>query len=30
MVFFSYFNVMANEEAKYKVVKSNKIYEIRK
>ena len=30
MVFFSYFNVMANEEAKYEVVKSNKIYEIRK
>ena len=30
MVFFLYSNVMANEEAKYKVVKSNKIYEIRK
>ena len=30
MVFFSYSNVMANEEAKYEVVKSNKIYEIRK
>ena len=30
IVFFSYFKVMANEEAKYKVVKSNKIYEIRK
>ena len=30
MVFFLYSNVMANEEAKYEVVKSNKIYEIRK
>ena len=30
MVFFSYSNVMANEEAKYEVVKSNKTYEIRK
>ena len=30
MVFFSYSNVMANEEAKYEVVKSSKIYEIRK
>jgi len=29
-VFFSYSNVMANEEAKYDVVKSNEIYEIRK
>ena len=29
-MFFSYSNVMANEEAKYDVVKSNKIYEIRK
>tara|TARA_B100000929_G_scaffold51114_1_gene37233 strand:+ start:216 stop:743 length:528 start_codon:yes stop_codon:yes gene_type:complete len=30
MVIFSYSNVMANEEAKYDVVKSNEIYEIRK
>ena len=30
MVFFSYSNVMANEEAKFDVVKSNEIYEIRK
>ena len=30
MVFFSYSNVMANEEAKYDVVKSNETYEIRK
>ena len=30
MVFFLYSNVMANEEAKYEVVKLNKIYEIRK
>ena len=30
IVFFSYSNVMANEEAKYDVVKSNEIYEIRK
>ena len=30
IVFFSYSNVMANEEAKYEVVKSSKIYEIRK
>ena len=29
-MFFSYSNVMANEEAKYDVVKSNEIYEIRK
>ena len=29
-VLFSYSNVMANEEAKYDVVKSNEIYEIRK
>jgi len=29
-VFFSYSKVMANEEAKYDVVKSNEIYEIRK
>ena len=30
IVIFSYSNVMANEEAKYDVVKSNEIYEIRK
>jgi len=30
MVIFSYSNVMANEEAKHDVVKSNEIYEIRK
>ncbi len=30
MVFFSYSNVMAYEESKYDVVKSNEIYEIRK
>ena len=30
IMFFSYTNVMANEEAKYNVVKSNEIYEIRK
>ena len=30
MIFFSYFNVMAYEESKYDVVKSNEIYEIRK
>ena len=30
IVFFSYSNAMANEEAKYDVVKSNEIYEIRK
>ena len=30
IVLFSYSNVMANEEAKYDVVKSNEIYEIRK
>ncbi len=30
VVIFSYSNVMANEEAKYDVVKSNEIYEIRK
>ena len=30
IMFFSYTNVMANEEAKYDVVKSNEIYEIRK
>ena len=30
IVFFSYSNVMANEEAKFDVVKSNEIYEIRK
>ncbi len=30
MVFFSYFNVMAYEESKYDVVKSNEIYEVRK
>ena len=30
MTLFSYSNVMANEEAKYDVVKSNEIYEIRK
>ena len=30
MGFFLYSNVMANEEAKYEVVKLNKIYEIRK
>ena len=29
MVFFSYSNVMANEEASYKVIKKNDIYEIR-
>ncbi len=30
MIFFSYSNVMAYEESKYDVVKSNEIYEIRK
>ena len=30
MTFFSYSNVMAYEESKYNVVKSNEIYEIRK
>ena len=30
IVIFSYSNVMANEEAKYDVVQSNQIYEIRK
>ena len=30
MTFFSYSNVMAIEESKYNVVKSNEIYEIRK
>ena len=30
MTFFSYPNVMAYEESKYNVVKSNEIYEIRK